>query len=446
MLEKPTYEQLEKRVKALESSEDERRQAEKALQESEARFRKIAENSLVGINIIQDDILIYVNPKFAEIFGYTVEECLDNMQFQQLVYPKDLHIVQKNIRRRMSGEAQFVQYDFRGIKKDGDIIHVEILGSSMEIKGRAAVMGSILDITARKRLEEKLLKSEKRFRSFFEESKDAIVNTDMEGNLLLVNPSGMELFGLTDSQLDGINFRDLYVEPAIARQFSAAIQEKGHIRDFGIQLYGKGGKVMDCLMTVVTKQADDGTSTGYEGIIRDVSPYKKLEKELRRLATIDSLTNINNRRNFLELAQKEIARAMRYNHSFSMAMLDIDFFKKVNDTYGHSVGDQVLIEFCEVCMQELRDEDIMGRLGGEEFAIALVECDTAEAVIVAERIRQAVASHTVIIGKEEICITVSLGVVGIWKDCDLNSMIGRADKALYKAKEKGRNQIQIFAP
>lgn len=184
---------------------------------------------------------------------------------------------------------------------------------------------------------------------------------------------------------------------------------------------------------------------GYEGIIRDVSPYKKLEKELRRLATIDSLTNINNRRNFLELAQKEIARSMRYNHSFSLAMLDIDHFKKVNDTYGHSVGDQVLIEFCEVCKQELRDEDIMGRLGGEEFAIALVECDTAEAVSVAERIRQAVASHPVITGKKEIYITVSLGVVGLWKDCDLNSMIGRADKALYKAKENGRNQIQIFA-
>jgi diguanylate cyclase (GGDEF)-like protein/PAS domain S-box-containing protein len=444
MLEKPPYEKMEKRVKELERSEEERKQAEKALQESEERFRKIAENSLVGINIIQDDMLIYVNPKFAEIFGYTVNECLNNMQFQQLVYPKDLYIVQKNIRRRMSGQTQFVQYDFRGIKKGGEIIHVEILGSSMQMKGRAAVMGSILDITARKQLEEKLLESEKRFRSFFEESKDAIVNTDMKGNLLLVNPSGMELFGLTDSELETIKFRDLYVESAMARQFSTAIREKGHIRDFGIQLYGKGGKVMDCLMTVVTKQSDDGTLLGYEGIIRDVSPYKKLEEELRRLATIDSLTGINNRRNFLDLAQKEISRSIRYNHSFSLAMLDIDFFKEVNDTYGHSAGDKVLIEFCDVCMKELRDEDIMGRLGGEEFAIALVECDTAEAVIVAERIRQAVASHTVTTGKEEIRFTVSLGIVGSWKDCDLKSMIGCADKALYKAKEKGRNQVQIF--
>ena len=444
MLEKPAYEKLEQRVRELERSEEQRRRAEKALQESEERFRKIAENSLVGINIIQDDRLIYVNPKFAEIFGYTVEECLNNMPFQRLIYPEDLPIVRDNIHKRMSGAAQFVQYDCRGLKKDGDIIHVEILGSSLQIKGKAAVMGSILDITARKNLEEKLLASEKRFRSFFEESKDAIVSTDLKGNLLLVNPSGMALFGLTDSELEGVNFRDLYVEPAIARQFATAIRKKGHIRDFGIQLYGKGRKVMDCLMTVVAKQSDDGTLTGYEGIIRDVTPYKKMEEELRRLATIDSLTGINNRRNFMNLAQKEITRSMRYKRSLSMLMLDIDFFKKVNDTYGHSAGDKVLIEFCDVSIKELRDQDIMGRLGGEEFAIALVECDTAEAVVVAERIRKAVARHKVHTGKEEIRFKVSIGVAGIWKDCDLNSMIKRADKALYKAKESGRNQVQVF--
>ena len=159
---------------------------------------------------------------------------------------------------------------------------------------------------------------------------------------------------------------------------------------------------------------------------------------------MDSLTGINNRRNFLGLVQKEITRASRYNHPFSLIMLDIDHFKKVNDTYGHFVGDQVLIECCDVCMKELRDNDIMGRLGGEEFAIALMECDTAEAAIVAERIRQAVASHAVITGKEKIRITVSLGVTGICEDHDFNRMLERADHALYQAKENGRNQTRTF--
>jgi diguanylate cyclase (GGDEF)-like protein len=131
-----------------------------------------------------------------------------------------------------------------------------------------------------------------------------------------------------------------------------------------------------------------------------------------------------------------------YDCPFSMVMLDIDHFKKVNDTYGHSIGDKVLIEFCTVCLKQIRENDIMGRLGGEEFAIALVECDTEMAAIVAERIRQAVASHVVSSGGEEIRFTVSLGVTSMWQGCDLSSILERADNAMYRAKENGRNQVQ----
>jgi diguanylate cyclase (GGDEF)-like protein/PAS domain S-box-containing protein len=318
MTEKPTYEELEKRVKELEKAEEKSKHTERALRESEERFRKIAENSLVGVNIIQDDIFVYVNPKFAEIFGYSVEECLDNMHFQQLVYNEDIGIVEKEIRRRESGKVRFVHYGFRGIKKSGKIIHIEIYGSLIQMNGRPAVVGTILDITTR----------------------------------------------------------------------------------------------------------------------------KTMEKELRRLATMDSLTGVNNRRNFLDLAQKEINRSTRYNHHFSLMMLDIDYFKRINDTYGHSVGDQMLRAFCDVCKKELREEDIMGRLGGEEFSIALIGCDMEKAMIFAERIRRAVNSHTLTTGDEEIRITVSLGITSMLKDDDLNSMLERADSALYKAKVSGRNQVQ----
>ncbi len=139
----------------------ERQLAEKSLRESEEKFRKIAENSLVGVNIIQNDILIYVNPKFAEIFGYSISECLNNMHFSQLVYPKDLSIVQKNLRKRMSGERKSVNYAFRGIKKSGEIVHVEIFGSTIEFNGKPAAVGIILDITDRKKLERQLQQSQK---------------------------------------------------------------------------------------------------------------------------------------------------------------------------------------------------------------------------------------------------------------------------------------------
>ena len=154
MCKKSTYEELEQRVRELEETESARKRAEKELRESEEKFRNIAEISLAGIYIIQDGIFIYVNKKFAEIFGYSVEECLNNMHFQQTVHPEDLDVVREQISKRISGKVDSVNYTFWGIKKNGKMILVEIFGSKIQLNGKPAVAGSILDITARKQMEE----------------------------------------------------------------------------------------------------------------------------------------------------------------------------------------------------------------------------------------------------------------------------------------------------
>ncbi|MFH1251227.1 MAG: PAS domain S-box protein, partial [bacterium] len=143
----------------------ERKLAELALRESENKFRSFAENALVGIYLIQGNFLKYVNPKFAEIFGYTVEECLNNMHFRQLVYPEDFDTVQEQIRKRELGDIQSAHYTFRGIKKTGEIIHCEIYGSSIMFDERYTATGTILDITYRIRAEEELRASRQRLRS-----------------------------------------------------------------------------------------------------------------------------------------------------------------------------------------------------------------------------------------------------------------------------------------
>lgn len=167
--------------------------------------------------------------------------------------------------------------------------------------------------------------------------------------------------------------------------------------------------------------------------------------ELRLLATTDSLTSVFIRRHFLELADQEVHRCARYGGDLSVVMVDADHFKKVNDTYGHVAGDDVLRHLAKVCQDNLRDLDFVGRLGGEEFAICLPETDLAAAQKVAERIREVIDQSVVMAEDVEIRYTVSQGVAQWQAGENMVDVLQRADEALYAAKEGGRNRVNLAA-
>ena len=171
----------------------------------------------------------------------------------------------------------------------------------------------------------------------------------------------------------------------------------------------------------------------------------RLFKEAQWLATTDSLTNINNRRRFFELGRIEIERARRYQHPISAIMIDIDHFKQINDTYGHALGDQVLYELAQGCRENIREFDIIGRYGGEEFSVLLPTTDLAEALATAERLRQWAVAQVFanLTETETVSVTISLGVAELSADIsDLAVLLDRADSALYTAKQAGRNCVR----
>ncbi len=168
-------------------------------------------------------------------------------------------------------------------------------------------------------------------------------------------------------------------------------------------------------------------------------------EKLERLATFDSLTGLYNRRAVLGRLDELINLASRYKEDFSLSMLDIDHFKKINDHYGHLTGDEVLEEIAVLIRRNIRETDIVGRYGGEEFIIILPKTNLSSAWVVAERLRSIIEKT----GMKDsagnaFTITVSQGLVGWERDEDAASLISRADEALYKAKEKGRNRVQIL--
>lgn len=206
-----------------------------------------------------------------------------------------------------------------------------------------------------------------------------------------------------------------------------------------VQIKTLTGEVKDVLLSVQIVEYK-GESCFIAGFA-DITAQKALESALHTLATTDSLTSVANRRSFMEHAEAELQRARRYKRRMSLLLIDLDQFKAINDKHGHQAGDKVLQAFTQRCLGILRSQDFLGRIGGEEFALVLPETGTEEALLVAERLRDAAARRPLAIEGTEIRFTVSIGQTEMVPQSTLDSMIRIADTALYRAKSKGRNQV-----
>lgn len=182
-------------------------------------------------------------------------------------------------------------------------------------------------------------------------------------------------------------------------------------------------------------------------VLIDLAHLAVDELELRRLATHDGLTGVMTRRFFLVEVTREFKRTRRYGGSLSCIIFDIDNFKRVNDTYGHAAGDRVLKQLATFCWQHVRTVDFVGRLGGEEFAIALPETTISQAMAVAEKLRIGIEELDIRYSRREIRVTASFGIsMCAAGDPDFKTTLKRADAALYQAKNAGRNRTVVLDP
>jgi len=223
-----------------------------------------------------------------------------------------------------------------------------------------------------------------------------------------------------------------------------------------ISLAGKNAGISDMGSTngsFVNDEAVEGTVTLRNGdfikIGRTIFKYiaggnieGQYHEEIYRLTTVDGLTQIFNKRYFLETLEREVSRCHRYGRSLSLAMMDIDHFKQVNDTYGHLAGDYVLKQLASAVKTKIRREDVFSRYGGEEFAIILPEIELAGAVATAEKVRKVVEKQKFVFEEQTMPVTISIGVAAIRSDIsEMQTLLKLADERLYDAKQKGRNRV-----
>lgn len=273
-----------------------------------------------------------------------------------------------------------------------------------------------------------------------------VFSREMDGTVSYISKAAEKILGKNQGEMIGRNWHgilDLFPDEMELAVASDAICSENKVPPPLELKYNRPDGSAGVLEIYKHPVCDaDGEVAYIEGIVREITERKRIEMELEQLATIDPLTGIFNRWRFLEQVSLEQGRSRRYGHDLTFMMLDLDHFKKVNDTYGHQAGDEVLKTFAACCKGQLRSTDFMGRVGGEEFAILLVETSGDEGVQIADRLREKIMSHPAEYEGQSIAFTVSIGLTTFEKD-DLfvKDLFQKADKALYQAKEGGRNRV-----
>lgn len=251
---------------------------------AEEAYRAVVDHSLQGIAVLQDFGIVFANQAFADIVGYTTDEilCLTPSEVRSVVHPNDQELVWGRFGDRLAGRPAPSRYEFRLVRKDGAVVWVETFANALQYRGRPAIQAAMVDISERRRAEEALRESEERYRSLFEDSRDAVCITTRQGRMVDVNESFLTMFEVNREDLADINMADLYTHPGAASRFQAEIEEQGSVRDYEVQLCKTDGTPVEALISATLWRDADSSVLGYRGIIRDVTERKRAQEQLQQ--------------------------------------------------------------------------------------------------------------------------------------------------------------------
>ncbi len=305
-----------------------------------------------------------------------------------------------------------------------------------------------IDITERKKAQETIELLRRQLELVVRSTGEGILTLDTDGNHTLVNPVAARMLGYEVEELIGRHAHDIWQHSkadgtAYAEGDSAISQtlKDGQIRRNDNEVFWrKDGTSFPVEYTSAPIRSDQ-TITGVVVTFLDITERKQAEREIHTLATTDSLTGIANRRMFMQVLESEITRAKRYGAPLTLVMYDIDHFKQVNDTYGHDIGDEVLKGITGLVRANIRAVDMVARWGGEEFIILTTQSDIHSALAMAEKLRTVIAGR---VFEKVGTVTASFGVAVYEPHDDSNLLLKKADDALYRAKENGRNRVETI--
>jgi diguanylate cyclase (GGDEF)-like protein/PAS domain S-box-containing protein len=421
----------------------ERKRIQQALQRESEKNSALLRNASDGIHIVDyDGYVIEVSEAFCAMLGYQRQELIGAhiSLWEALSTTQEIN----DWLKRLFINRNRTQFETKHRRKDGSIADVEVSSFPLELEGYPVLFNSARDISERKIAEKRLHLAA----SVFSHAREGIMITEPDGRIIDVNKAFTHITGYSRSEVLGHNPRVLKSgrqDSAFYAEFWQSLREKGH-------WYGeiwnrrKTGEVYAEMLTVSAVSDSQAQLSHYVALFSDITTTKEHQKQLEHIAHYDALTNLPNRVLLADRLHQAMIQTLRQMKPLAVIYLDLDGFKSINDTYGHEMGDQVLIAVSARMKQVLREADTLARLGGDEFVAVLLNLDDIESSVpMLTRLLNAAAEQFVI-GDLVLQVSASLGVSFYPQtdEVDADQLLRQADQAMYQAKLAGKNRYHIF--
>jgi len=416
--------------------------------QTEDLYKTLANSSYAGVYVVENGMFKFINRNAAAYAGYTAGEML-GMDSIAIVHPDDRNTARGNASLMLKGERS-APYEFRIVTKDGQIRRILETVTPIHYNGKRAILGNSMDVTERRETEQTFRENEERYRTIIENIEDGYYEVDLKGNFIFFNDACKAILGYEKDEMIGVNYRTM-----------ADAGTAGNVFEFFNRVYKTGKPEKRVEWEVIRKDGDrahieasislirnaEGEPAGFRGIVHDITERKKTEQVIAHLAYHDALTGLPNRILFKDRLCMAIAQSKRRGKKLALLMLDLDQFKTINDTLGHSMGDRLLRSAGERLSGLLRKVDTVARMGGDEFLILLEDMALEEnASAIAQKILR-VFRRPFVLDQHERVVTTSIGIAVYPGDGDDEiTLMKNVDVALYRAKREGRNTYRRFLP
>ena len=424
---------------------------QRKLAEERLRLQAAALGSAANSIVITDPkgTILWTNPAFSELTGYAAEEAWGRNP-NLLKSGKQDKAIYANLWKTITA-GKIWHGEIINRRKDGSLYTEEMTVTPVRTDSGEIThfVGIKQDITARKLIEHALQQAEQKYRSIFEDAVVGIFQTTPEGRFLSVNRALAQMYGYGSpeqfmAEVTDVT-RQLFVDPNHYGEVTQLLEQHGVASNVESEIFCKDGNKKWILANVRAVRGADGKILRREGTIQDITERKAAEGQVQFLAYYDALTGLPNRTLFQDRLAKALASARRRREKVAVVFLDLDRFKTINDSLGHSVGDLFLKKVAERLKKFVREQDTVARLGGDEFVVVLTGVkDPADAAVAADRIMQEMAPAFVV-QEHLLSVTCSLGI-SVFPDhgTDAETLLKNADAAMYCAKDNGRNNFQFF--